>query len=291
VLYGMTAVMGAGVAIMQPSLPTLVGRWFPARVSLATAVYANGLLIGEMLSASLTIPVVLPLLHGSWEASFLLWSVPVLITAFLVLGFTPHTPAQPRQAPARWSPDWHDIRTWQLGLMLGGGSALYFGCNAFLPDYLNAIGRPDVLNAGLTALNTGQLPASFLIMVVGRHLVGRKEPFIIMSMMGLVCLLGLLIPSAPVIVAASGLVGFTAAFTLILSLALPPMLAGSDDVHRLAAGMLALGYVITFIVPYLGGALWDATHWTVSALSPGIAGSLIVAGVAVTFRRQHPAPA
>ena len=28
-LFGMTALMGAGVAIMQPALPTLVGRWFP----------------------------------------------------------------------------------------------------------------------------------------------------------------------------------------------------------------------------------------------------------------------
>ena len=70
--------------------------------------------------------------------------------------------------------------------MLGGGSALYFGCNAFLPDYLHAIGRPHLLNAALTALNSGQIPASFLIMAIGRHLVGRKEPFIVMSLIGLV---------------------------------------------------------------------------------------------------------
>ncbi|HET8997583.1 MAG TPA: MFS transporter [Acetobacteraceae bacterium] len=292
-LFGMTALMGAGVAIMQPALPTLVGRWFPQRISLATALYANGLLVGEMLPASLTIPLVLPALGGSWEASFVFWAAPVLATAFLVLFLTPHTEPSRRSAPARWWPDWHDVRTWQLGCMLGGGSALYFGCNAFLPDYLHAIGRADLLNAALTALNSGQIPASLLVMAVGKHLVGRKEPFIVMSVIGLLCLAGLLVPAAPVIVLSAGLIGFAAAFTLILSLALPPLLAETHDVHRLAAGMLALGYTITFIVPYIAGAVWDATHLTASALIPGVAGDLLVIGVAATFRRTpatHPLP-
>lgn len=288
-LFAMTAVMGAGVAVMQPALPTLVGTWFAARVPLATAVYANGLLIGETLPASLTIPFVLPLMAGSWRASFVLWSAPVLATAFLVLCFTPHVEPHPGRARARWWPDWHRLHTWQLGFMLGGGSALYFGCNAFLPDYLHAIGRADLLNAGLTALNTGQLPASFLIMLIGRRLVGRKAPFIVMSLVGLASLGGLLVRSAPVIIAAAGMIGFAAAFTLILALALPPLLARQDDVHRLAAGMLALGYTITFVVPYLAGAVWDATHISQAALLPGVVGALIVVAMASTFRLERQA--
>ena len=42
--------------VIQPALPSLVSRWFAERPVLATAVYANGLLIGETLSAALTIP-------------------------------------------------------------------------------------------------------------------------------------------------------------------------------------------------------------------------------------------
>jgi CP family cyanate transporter-like MFS transporter len=300
-LFAMTALMGAGVAVMQPALPTLVGAWFAGRVPLATAVYANGLLIGETLPASLTIPFVLPLLGGSWSASFALWSVPVLATAFLVLAGTPHVPPDPTKARARWWPDWHALRTWQLGLNMGGCGALYFGCNAFLPDYLHAIGRADLLNAGLTALNAGQLPASLVIMVFGRRLVGRRTPLIVVALIGLAGLVGLsslsgpaglgglLVPSAPVLIAAAGLIGFAAAFVLILTLALPPLLAGQDDVHRLAAGMLALGYGITFIVPYLGGAVWDATHVTQAALLPGLLGALLLIAMAVTFRLQRQA--
>jgi CP family cyanate transporter-like MFS transporter len=283
-LFAMTALMGAGVAVMQPALPTLVGLWFPARIPLATAIYANGLLIGEMIPASLTIPFVLPLLHGNWAASFVLWSVPVVLTAVLVLLFSPHAEQRHRHLNIRWWPDWHDARTWQLGFILGGTAASYFGCNAFLPDYLHAIGEPHLVDAALTALNAGQLPASLFIMWRGQRLVGRRWPLVVMALTMLCATGGLLVPIAPVIIGAAGLVGFAAAFMLILALATPPAIAHQQDVHRMAAGMLALGYTLTFIVPYVGGAIWDATHLTEAALIPGVAGTLLVLGAAATFR-------
>ena len=76
-LFAMTLAMAAGVAVAQPALPALVGLWFPQRPGFATAVYANGLLIGEALPVALTIPLVLPLVGGSWPASFAVWAVPV----------------------------------------------------------------------------------------------------------------------------------------------------------------------------------------------------------------------
>ena len=76
--------MAAGIAVVQPALPALVGEWFPRRPGFATAVYANGLLIGEALPAALTIPLVLPLVGGSWPASFAVWAVPVAATALLL---------------------------------------------------------------------------------------------------------------------------------------------------------------------------------------------------------------
>ena len=54
-----------------PSLPPLVRAWLPHRIGFGTAVFTNGLLVGEILPVALTIPVVLPLLHESWRASFL----------------------------------------------------------------------------------------------------------------------------------------------------------------------------------------------------------------------------
>src|SRR5271169_6493982 len=48
-LYAMTITMGAGVAIMQVTMPPAVRAWFPERIGFATAVYTNGLLVGEIL--------------------------------------------------------------------------------------------------------------------------------------------------------------------------------------------------------------------------------------------------
>ena len=84
-LYAMTIVMGFGVAIMQPALPTLVRQWVPDRVALGTAVSSNGLLVGVAAGPALTIPLVLPLVGQSWRLDFLVWSVPGLIAAFLFL--------------------------------------------------------------------------------------------------------------------------------------------------------------------------------------------------------------
>ena len=52
-LYGMTIAMGTGVAIMQVTMPPTVRAWLPHRIGFATAVYTNGLLIGEILPVAL----------------------------------------------------------------------------------------------------------------------------------------------------------------------------------------------------------------------------------------------
>lgn len=278
-LFAMTFVMGAGVSVIHPALPGLVGQWFGTRPAFATAVYANGLLMGEVLGAALTRPVMLPLAGGRWEWAFALWGVPVLLTGLLMMAGGRDAKGTSTRANNRWWPDWRDRQTWQLGLVQGGGSVLYFGCNAFLPDYLHAIGRIDLLNACLTALNAGQLPASFLLLLLGDRLVGRKAPFVASGVIALLGLAGLFVPVPAMMIAASAVIGFVAAFILILTLALPPLLAPPDDVHRLSAGVMTIAYALTFVVPLLGGIAWDATAVTAIALLPGALGALTVLGL------------
>jgi len=84
VLFASTLLMGVGIAVLQPVIPALVKAWFPSRVGIATALYANGLLIGEILGASLT----LPLVGRSWGRGLAVWSVVVLgaaVTAYFLV--------------------------------------------------------------------------------------------------------------------------------------------------------------------------------------------------------------
>ncbi|HXX84037.1 MAG TPA: MFS transporter [Casimicrobiaceae bacterium] len=77
VLLATTVLMSVGVAIMQPIMPTTVRQWLPHRIGLGTAIYTNGLLVGEVFPTLLTIPLVLSLLGGSWRLSLVFWSVPI----------------------------------------------------------------------------------------------------------------------------------------------------------------------------------------------------------------------
>ena len=108
-LYAMTIAMGAGVAIMQVTMPPAVRAWFPQRIGFATAVYTNGLLIGEILPVALMLPLVLPLVGGSWQWGFVFWSVPVAVIAVLVVALAPADApmASASATRRRWWPDWN----------------------------------------------------------------------------------------------------------------------------------------------------------------------------------------
>ena len=45
--------MGLGVAMMQPSLPALLPRWLePKHLAIGSAIYMNGMLMGEFIGAA-----------------------------------------------------------------------------------------------------------------------------------------------------------------------------------------------------------------------------------------------
>jgi CP family cyanate transporter-like MFS transporter len=265
-LYAMTIVMGVGVAIMQVTMPSTVRAWAPHRTGFATAVYTNGLLIGETLPVALTIPLTLPLV-GNWQWGFVFWSVPVAVIAALVLLLAPRATGV-AAARRRWWPDWNDPLIWRLGIMLGTVNAMYFGTNAFLPDYLTYTGHRELISAALTALNVGQLPGSFILLAVAHRLEMKAWPFVAAGALCLLATGGIVFGSGIWIVASAGLVGFAAAFILIMALALPPLLAAPDDVHRLTAAMFTISYAVAVVVPVLSGASWDLSGLPASAFMP-----------------------
>ncbi|MEO8836499.1 MAG: MFS transporter, partial [Caldimonas sp.] len=161
-LFATTIVMSVGVALMQPIMPTTVRQWLPRRVGLGTAVYTNGLLVGEVIPVLVTVPYLLAALDSSWRASLVFWSLPVLVIAVAVHLFAPrerveNTPGS--NASRRWLPDWHAGLVWRLGALFCCVNAIYFSANAFIPIYRSSTGRPELISHALLALNFGQLPA------------------------------------------------------------------------------------------------------------------------------------
>ena len=82
----------------------------------------------------------------------------------------------------------------------------------------------------------------------------------------------------------AGLFGLTAAMTLVLTLALPPLLAEPGDAHRLAAGMFTITYTLSFLAPVLGGAIWDATGIPATAFAPGAAAAIALIFISLALK-------
>ena len=291
-LYLTTILTAAGVAIMQPAMPPLVRSWLPHRVPVATAVYTNGLLVGETLAVGLTLPVVLPLAGGSWRLSFVYWAVPALLTALLIVFFAPRGEALTRAAaPLRWWPNWRDKQLWRLALCLGCINTCYFATNTFLPDYLTAIGHSEMISAALTSLNICQLPASLVMLGLAPRLVRLPAAYVAVGVFSLISVVGMAVMPGWPVIAWAGLLGFAGAAGLILVLALPPLLSVPEDVHRLASAMFTISYPCAVLMSVLSGYLWDKTDISWIAFVPigFAAAALAVLPLGIDLGRGSPA--
>ncbi|HEX4586213.1 MAG TPA: MFS transporter [Burkholderiaceae bacterium] len=285
-----TVVMSAGVAIMQPIMPTAVRQWMPARIGLGTAVYTNGLLVSEILAVLLTAPVVLPLVESSWRLSLVAWSLPIAIIAAAVYAFAPR-PSIPHplhaKAPRKWLPDWHLGLVWRLGGVFCCINAIYFAANAFIPIYLASKGRPDLIAGTLLALNLGQLPASLLLLAVAGRLERRAWPYVASGLVSFVSLLGVVCADGNATIAWAGLLGFSDAAALILGLTLPAHLCRPEDVARTSAGTFTLSYGGAVAIAVVGGAAWDLTGIPALAFAPLALCAVALAAVSVAMWRRR----
>jgi CP family cyanate transporter-like MFS transporter len=280
-LFAMTFAMGVGIALIQPAFPTLSRAWFPDRVSFGTAVWANGLLCGEAIAASLTIPLILPLTGGSWEASLALWSVPVAVTAAL-FALAPD-PGGRAPAGAAWFPDFRSRDVWRLGTFQSAASLAYFGANTFMPDFLHATHQPQLVAPCLAALNIGQIPASIAVGLLPTRALARPTTMYAVAALILIALLCFIFAGGAAAVAAAVVLGLTTAYVLTVSFALPAFLAAPDQIPRISAGTFTLGYAIAFVTAVVSGAAWDASRSPVAAFLPLLAAAAIVATVGPRF--------
>lgn len=287
-LYAATVLTGFGVAVMQPSLPPLVRAWLPDRIGFGTAVFTNGLLVGEVLPVALTLPLVVPLVGGSWRGSFFAWAIPCVAVAVLIAMLAPGRRAGDASgfvSGRKWWPDWRSGILWRIGIMFGTVNAIYFTANAFVPELLTRTGRPDLISITLTALNLGQIPASLLLLVFAGRLVRKAWPYFACGVLCFAALMGIIFGSPTVIVAAAALIGFSCAAVLTMIFALPPLLTRPDDVHRLAAGMFTISYSCAVITPVLAGLAWDLTGVPRAAFVPVLLGAVVLAALAPGLRR------
>jgi MFS transporter, CP family, cyanate transporter len=292
-LYAATVVMSAGIAVMQPALPAVVRQWLPDRIGFATAVYTNGLIVGEILPVAAMTTLVMPLAAGDWRMALAFWAVPLFLIVVMIVALAPRQGTARAQAGGQvhWWPDWRNPLVWRFGLMIGGVNSAYFGSNAFLPGYLTNAGRGDLIAAALTALNLGQLPASLILLAVARRFQGRSWPLIAAGLGSIASIAGIALTASVWTVVFAGVLGFCAAAVLVLALTLPPLLMPPAQIAPTSAAMFAMGYTEALTMSVAGGALWDLTGHVAAAFVPlalGLLPLVLLPGTIQFTRRTGP---
>jgi MFS transporter, CP family, cyanate transporter len=287
-LYLFTALLSLGIAVAQTAMPVLARHWFPTRIGFVSALYSNGLILGEALAAGITGSFILGVFgHDAWPATFVAWSIPVVVMLALWLVLAPAAPAlNPRlrrpggdeTATARAAKAARDgkprVNPLHLGVLLGCASLIFFGMNGWIATYNHALHRDGMTAFALFILNAAQLPVSLGMTPFAQQLAGRRWPFVTA---GFVCCCAItawwLLP-AGVEPFSAALLGGGSAFVFVLGIALPALLAGRAEVARLTGITLTLSYGVAFVGPLLGGGLWDLFSVPALAFLPVLAAGI-----------------
>ena len=289
-LFAWTVVLALGIAVAQPAMPSLAQAWFPSRIGRAIAIYSNGLLVGEVIAASVTLPFLLA--PFGWQVALAVWAAPAAIVLALWLIVTPTSEGTAPTAGA-WLPDWGSGRMLRVGLLMGGASLVYFGMNSWIPDTLDARQAHDSIPLTLGALNAMQLPISLWLSFRGDTMLGRRWPYVVAGIGSTLAVAGYALAPASTAPFWAGMAGAASSLAFILNLGLPALLSPSE-VARTSGFMFTVGYGAAFFGPALGGFAWDWSGHFRFALLPMLVGAFAMLAFGATLpgvrRQAQPAP-
>jgi len=289
----------------QTAVPVLIRRWYPKQIGLVSALFSDGLILGEAVAAGITVLIMVRFLGSdAWAGTFVFWGIPIVVLFALWLFLAPPAPAKvnrprlSRQHTTTKSLDVNSpiqrkrVNALHLGILVGGGSLIYFGMNAWIASYNQALHQSYVTPAALLSLNAAQLPVSIGVTFVAQHIAGRRWPFIVAGIISALAIVGWIFTPAELQPLWAALLGGSGALVFTLGIALPPLLAAPHDVGRLAGITLSLTYGVAFVGPFIGGALWDLFNVPALAFVPVVIASvmLIVLGGLLPSRSSFGIP-
>lgn len=302
-IFFFTFLLSVGIALSQTAVPVLARRWFPTQIGLVTALFSDGLIVGESIAAGLTVPVMLQYFGAdAWRATFVFWSVPIIVALVLWLWIAPpiqvKTLRHNREATEARSQLKRDrqqgieekkparVNGWHLGIMLGANSLIYFGMNSWVASYNQAMHHSGLTSLVLAVLNSAQLPASLGVTFFAQRLAGRRWPFIVSGAICALAIAGWVFTPASLEVLWVALLGGSSALVFTLGIVLPPLLARPGEVARLTGMTISLTYCVAFVGPLIGGQLWDLLHVPAVAFLPVAVASitLIILGALLPSR-------
>jgi len=258
-LYAGTAIIGAGIALGNVLLPSLLKRDFPQRLAGLTSAYVLTMGLAAGLASAIAIPLAnLPM--GGWRFSTLCMLALPLISLLLWLPqLAGHTRPVAATAHAPHGAHlWRSPLAWQVTMYLGINSFVFYVAVSWLPAILH--------DAGFTAERAGSLhgflqlasaaPALFLAPVLRRLKDQRAAAF---CAAGASCLAFAGLIAAPAWGAVwIALLGLGTGAGIILGLAFVGLRASHAQQAAALSGMAqCVGYLFAATGPALVGGVHD----------------------------------
>jgi CP family cyanate transporter-like MFS transporter len=267
-LFGGTLLIGIGIAFGNVLLPSLIKRDFPEKTGLMTSLYSGVLGIGATLAAGISIPLAAPL---GWRWALAAWTAPAVIA---LIAWLPQLKFRtlPRNT-RRFSKSMKKLGSaplaWQVALFMGLQSLAFYVVLAWLPEILQSRGMGAAQAGWMLSLSQGMGVAGGILIPIWAEKYEAQDPIIwVLAVMEGISLIGLMIPSAPVVWLWVSLIGFSLGGSFGLALLFIVLRTSDTETATELSGLAqSIGYLLASAGPALFGLLHDISgNWIVPLL-------------------------
>jgi len=253
-----TSLLGAGIAVGNTLLPSLLKRDFPDQLTKLTVVYSITMGVASAAGSAL----VVPLAHAfNWQVSlgaFLI--LPVLSALVWLPQLRRHSrPAAGTASAPHGGAVWRSGLAWQVTLFFGVNSFVYYAVATWLPSILLAQGySPDQAGSLHAVMQFATILPGFVIVPLVKKARDQRGLAAGLALSGLASLIGLLF--APALAGVwVALFGFGIGGAFVLALAFIGLRTATSQQTASLSGMTqSVGYLMSATGPVLLGAMHDA---------------------------------
>lgn len=270
-LYLGSFVLGAGIAIGNTLLPSLLKRDFPDQITKLTTLYAITMGVASAGASAVMTP-----LAQAFDWRLALAALVVLPTAAALVWIPQlRRRSAPGAAPGAEAAAgvsgvsvWRSGLAWQVTLFFGVNSFVYYAVAAWLPSILTSAGASPEAAGGLHGvMQLGTAAPGLVLVPLVRRLKDQRALAAGFSLLGLVSLTGLYVAPGLAMTWVA-LFGFAIGGAFILALAFIGLRSRSAEQTAQLSGMTqSVGYLMSACAPVSIGALHDA----VGAWAPALA--------------------
>lgn len=266
-LYLGTLIIGAGLAILNVILPSLIKADFPHQIGLVTGIYGTVMAAFAGIASGCSIPLSENFGIG-WKNALLIWIIPVIIAIllwlFLLKGNTHRkekiTTIKPTDANER--PIWKSSKAWTISLFMGMQSFIFYCIVAWLPAILISKGmNQDIAGWMLLFVQIMGLPSTLLLPIITSRTSRKSLVMLFVASLNLIGFLALIfLHSTIFLIIGTAFFGIS---TGSISLCLMTISIKAKEPQRAAelSGMAqSIGYLLASTGPALLGYTFDKTN-------------------------------